>query len=157
MKKVYLLFAAVMLLSFSLQPAAASIATSSSVPAERSFIPTAGVEEIMALTPEKVRQQTGKKLKFREIVALKIAKKQVKKALKAGFAEVEPKNQWVAFFLAWFLGFLGIHRFYLGYPGLGVLMILTLGGLGIWWLIDWILILTGNLKPKHGEGYDPKI
>ena len=54
---------------------------------------------------------------------------------------------WVAFILCFFLGGLGIHRFYLGYPLIGVLQILTLGGFGIWILIDLIRIITGDLGP----------
>ena len=54
---------------------------------------------------------------------------------------------WVAFILCFFLGGLGIHRFYLGYPLIGLLQILTLGGFGIWILIDLIRIITGDLGP----------
>ncbi|MDA0784043.1 MAG: TM2 domain-containing protein [Bacteroidetes bacterium] len=54
---------------------------------------------------------------------------------------------WVAFILCFFLGGLGIHRFYLGYPLIGVLQILTLGGFGIWILIDLIRIISGDLGP----------
>ena len=54
---------------------------------------------------------------------------------------------WVAFILCLFLGVFGIHRFYLGYPLIGVLQILTLGGFGIWILIDLIRIITGDLGP----------
>jgi hypothetical protein len=54
---------------------------------------------------------------------------------------------WVAFILCLFLGVFGIHRFYLGYPLIGVLQILTLGGLGIWALIDLVRIATGDLGP----------
>jgi TM2 domain-containing membrane protein YozV len=53
--------------------------------------------------------------------------------------------------LCWFFGIIGVHRFYLGYTFIGILQIFTLGGLGIWTLIDFILILTGDLKPKKGS------
>ncbi len=60
-------------------------------------------------------------------------------------------NKVVAILLSLFLGSLGVDRFYLGYTGLGVLKLLTLGGLGIWSLIDLVRIIIGNLKPKDGE------
>lgn len=61
------------------------------------------------------------------------------------------KSQMVALILAIFLGWLGIHRFYLGYIWQGVVQLLTFGGFGIWWLIDIIRIATGDLKPKNGS------
>jgi TM2 domain-containing membrane protein YozV len=61
------------------------------------------------------------------------------------------KNKTVAILLSFFLGGLGIDRFYLGYTMLGVLKLITLGGLGIWSLIDFILIIAGKLKPKDGD------
>ena len=48
------------------------------------------------------------------------------------------------------LGSLGIHRFYAGRVVTGILMILTLGGLGIWTLIDLIMIATGSFKDSKG-------
>ncbi len=52
--------------------------------------------------------------------------------------------------LVFFLGFLGVHRFYNGKIGTGILMILTLGGFGIWSLIDFIMILFGKFTTKDG-------
>lgn len=61
------------------------------------------------------------------------------------------KSQLVALLLVIFVGGLGIHRFYLGYTTIGIIQLLTLGGCGIWALIDLIRIVTGDLKPKNGN------
>lgn len=55
-----------------------------------------------------------------------------------------------AILLCFFLGALGVHRFYVGKIGTGILQLLTLGGLGIWALVDFIMIVTGNFKDKQG-------
>ena len=52
--------------------------------------------------------------------------------------EVSPKSRLVVTLLAWFLGVFGAHRFYLGKIGTALLMLFTLGGLGIWALVDFI-------------------
>lgn len=64
---------------------------------------------------------------------------------------ISPKFRLAAALLAWFLGIFGIHRFYVGKVGTGILMIVTLGGLGIWALIDFIVILVGSFKDKEGR------
>lgn len=67
------------------------------------------------------------------------------------------KNFMVAAMLSLFLGGLGVDRFYLAKVGTGILKLITFGGFGIWYLIDLILILTGNMvdKFKHPlEGRD---
>lgn len=86
-----------------------------------------------------------------EVKALKKAEKQLDKMEK----NVADGKKWlVAVLLCFFLGGLGIHRFYLGYTWQGVVQLLTLGGLGIWVLIDFIRILIRDLKPKGGDYVD---
>jgi hypothetical protein len=68
-----------------------------------------------------------------------------------------PKSKVTAAVLAFFFGTLGVHRFYLGKPGTGIVMLLlTLTFVGlvvtlVWELVDFILILTGNLRGKDGR------
>lgn len=90
----------------------------------------------------------GEKLSLKEKVALKVVAQKMKKQSSESSGG---KSQVVAFILAFFLGGLGIHRFYLGYTTAGVIQLLTLGGFGIWALIDLIRIALGSLKPKGGE------
>jgi TM2 domain-containing membrane protein YozV len=78
------------------------------------------------------------------------SKAELKKQKKAA-ASGPGKSQIVALVLCIFVGVLGIHRFYLGYPLEGALMLLTGGGCGIWWIIDLIRIVTGDLQPIDGE------
>jgi TM2 domain-containing membrane protein YozV len=65
--------------------------------------------------------------------------------------DVSPKSRLAVTLLAWFLGCFGVHRFYLGKIATGILMIITLGGFGIWSLIDFIIAITGNMKDKDGK------
>jgi len=59
-------------------------------------------------------------------------------------AERSPFNWTVVFFISLFLGFFGIDRFYVGKKKSGVVKLLTLGGSGIWWLVDLFIIASGK-------------
>ena len=52
--------------------------------------------------------------------------------------------------LCFFVGMLGVYRFYVGKIGTGILQLLTFGGLGIWTMVDFIMIVTGNFRDKAG-------
>lgn len=72
-------------------------------------------------------------------------------------APMSDKSFLVTWLLSLLLGVLGADRFYLGKIGTGIVKLLTLGGLGIWALIDLILVLTNKQTDKQGrrlEGYD---
>jgi TM2 domain-containing membrane protein YozV len=126
--------------------------------------PTANMEAVKAgLASNDFKQMKsavetlkGSELTFKERLALRIFKKKISQAaLNDGTTEAPQgtKSQLVALLLCGFLGGLGIHRFYLGYTWQGIVQLLTAGGCGIWALIDFIRIITGDLKPKDGN-YD---
>jgi TM2 domain len=62
-----------------------------------------------------------------------------------------PRSRTVALLLAGFLGVFGAHRFYVGKTQTAVLQLITLGGLGLWWLADLIMIGAGAFRDGEGR------
>ena len=65
--------------------------------------------------------------------------------------EISPKSRLAVALFAFFLGEFGAHRFYLGKIGTAIAMLFTLGGLGIWALVDFIMAVAGAMKDKEGK------
>ena len=65
--------------------------------------------------------------------------------------QVSDKSRLAAALLCWIVGVFGVHRFYVGKVGTGVAMLVTCGGLGIWSIIDIILVATGKYTDKNGN------
>lgn len=114
---------------------------------------------VMATNPSKIQsaENTGADIQIDPVVETTVTEALVQEVnndeqvLDPVETKPEGKSQLVALLLCIFLGYIGIHRFYLGYTTIGILQIITLGGCGIWALIDLIRIITGDLKPKDGE------
>jgi hypothetical protein len=107
-----------------------------------------------------MEKKLDRKLTLRERVLFKIAERKVSKKQKRANKKLNKeskksgggKSQIVALLLAILLGLLGVHRFYLGYTGMGVLYLLTAGLFGIGWLIDIILLIIPNGLTPKGKG-----
>jgi len=66
------------------------------------------------------------------------------------YAQSQPKDWLTTLLLCIFLGWLGVHRFYTGHIVIGVIQLLTVGGCGIWALIDLIMIITDSYRDSNG-------
>jgi TM2 domain-containing membrane protein YozV len=65
--------------------------------------------------------------------------------------ETSEKSRGVALALASLLGMFGGHRFYVGKTGTGILQAVTLGGAGLWWLYDMILVASGSFRDANNR------
>jgi TM2 domain len=144
------LFLSLTIIALSFQLSASVQVTNPTVDANTYYIGygvNVTYQQLISLNPKEYKKLTGHKLGMLKSILLKKIQKKINKA---GEAEGS-KSQLVALLLVIFVGGLGVHRFYLGYTWQGVVQLLTLGGFGIWWLIDLIRIAIGDLKPKNGE------
>ena len=67
------------------------------------------------------------------------------------YQQISTQKDWLTtLILCIFLGVFGVHRFYTGHIAIGVIQLLTLGGCGIWWIIDLIMIATGSYTDSNG-------
>jgi TM2 domain-containing membrane protein YozV len=155
MKRVLIVLALIVSLypsyaAFGVKKAKVSAEQATAVPENKvtTTAPEAAVNN-MAPTEQQVTASELKahKMSFKEKMVTKMFSKKIAKSINAASG----KSQLTAVLLCFFLGALGIHRFYLGYTWQGIVQLLTLGGFGIWALIDFIRILIGDLKPKNGE------
>ena len=67
------------------------------------------------------------------------------------FEGASDKNRLLTALLAFCFGVFGAHRFYVGKTGSAVAQLLTLGGLGIWAFIDFLIILFGEFTDSRGD------
>ncbi len=65
--------------------------------------------------------------------------------------DVSDKSRGIALVLGGVLGPFGAHRYYVGKIGTGMLQTITIGGLGLWWLYDMILITFGSFRDRDGR------
>ena len=158
-KKLFTLIFAITVLGFVPNSAAAAILSQSKAEVRQNIEPSHPSD----LSKASMEKSLDRKLTLRERLALHFVTKkinrhssndQTSRNAETGAEEDTGKLQIVAFLLCFFLGLLGIHRFYLGYTGMGVLYLLTLGLFGIGWLIDLILLIIPNgLTPKGRTRY----
>ena len=66
-------------------------------------------------------------------------------------ADASESSRTIALILVVVVGIFGVHRFYVGRVGSGLGMLFTLGGLGIWWLVDIVRVVTGQLRDSEGK------
>jgi hypothetical protein len=101
---------------------------------------------------EKYCAECGALINFKAEICPKCGVRQPIQSTPIDTEIIEQRNKWIiCLLLCWFLGVFGAHRFYTGHTALGVFQLLTLGGCGIWALIDFIVIVSGNFKDAQGN------
>jgi TM2 domain-containing membrane protein YozV len=139
--------------------AAAPVAIAPTAPAQQQEVSVeltaSATEELVVTRSSNVNKVAAAKAVVAEKkAAQQEVKKDVKKKKEAKASSMGgEKSQLIAVILCALIGAAGIHRFYMGYIWQGVVQLLTMGGCGVWVLIDFIRLLMGSLEPKDG-GWD---
>ena len=101
---------------------------------------------------EKYCTECGALINIKAEICPKCGVRETAQPISIGTEITEQRNKWITcLLLCWFLGVFGVHRFYTGHTALGVVQLLTLGGCGIWTIIDFIIIVSGNFKDAEGN------
>jgi len=100
---------------------------------------------------EKFCQECGKIISIKAEICPKCGVRQPLSSIKTENQKMKEEKWLITLLLCFFLGAFGIHRFYTGHTLIGVLQLLTLGGCGVWALIDLIIIITGDYKDADGN------
>ncbi len=124
------------------------VVVSASVNTETSVTGVAEKNTTATLVSKSVKAVKSTDISKKSVVVTAAKNNQIKKA--ASQQDGPGKSQIVALVLCILVGAMGIHRFYLGYYMEGVLMLLTGGGCLVWWIIDLVRIVTGDLQPVDG-------
>jgi hypothetical protein len=157
MRKISNLFIVIVLSSITIALTSAIPASNTPVTPEKANIALSALEKAGSdgkLTNKELNriatELKGEKLTLKERIGVKLFGKRIADKLSSAPAAEGGKSQLTAAIICFLVGVLGIHRFYLGYTWQGIVQLLTLGGCGIWSLIDLIRILMGSLQPKDG-------
>jgi len=76
------------------------------------------------------------------------------RAKKTALVDVSSRSWLGTLIMSLCVGWLGVDRFYLGYTGLGLLKLFTLGGCGLWWFVDIVLLILGQTKDAEGKALE---
>jgi TM2 domain-containing membrane protein YozV/RNA polymerase subunit RPABC4/transcription elongation factor Spt4 len=120
---------------------------------EAEICPKCGVNRTKLIISEEVYcYSCGERIKNAAEICPHCGVKQVKVESALIVEKGISKKDWTTtFILSLLLGGFGIDRLYVGKIGTGIIKMLTLGGVYIWWLIDWITVLAGKFTDKEGN------